>query len=373
MRRCIIACGGFLLSLLLSACSGGGGGSLPQGAKTAATPGPQAGTPAASGTIYGVGSNTINLNGGAGCGYVNVTYSSATTIIANGYSLTPGAYATVYGSGNCTTSITASTISLGNGAAATSPSTTVQTHVLTGDYLGGYAGTKTVTASQAAPVLSWAEVAAVDANNISAAGIKTLDYIDPFRQASTDPLYSSDDSTFAHDCSGNRIPIYLQSATQYLMNPGSTNLENAINVWQAAESNTGHIDAFFYDDIDTLYGVSATPCDPPSTSWDSLIASFIATSQHPVVFNGYGMNADSGALIGLPSVRGGMVEGCYGDAGSSTPPYVTGSTWTQNENLELAAAAAQKLFFCYNAPTTDAASSLGLRQFIDSSFLLTYS
>ena len=373
MRGRIVSCGSLLLSLLLGACSGGGGGSLPQGGRAAA-PGAQGG-PIASGTIQAVSANTFNLNGGVNCGYVNVTYTNATTIVANGYSLAPGVYANVYGTGSCATSIAASSISLGGNASQNSggASTNSLTHVMTADYLGGYAGTRTVAASQAAPVLTWAEVSIQDANNVSGAGIKTLEYIDPFRQASTDPLYTSDETTFAHDCSGNRIPISLGSVLQYLMNPGSADLENLINNWQGGELGNGHIDAFFYDDIDTLWGVSPLPCDPPQASWDSLVSSFIQTSQHPLVFNGYGMNSDSAALIGLSTVLGGMVEGCYADASSSTAPYSTGSEWTTNANLELAAAAAQKLFFCYNTPISDAASSIALRQFVYASFLLTYS
>jgi hypothetical protein len=362
-----------LLSFLVSACSGGGGGSLPLGGRQG-PPGPQSSAPLASGTIYAVSAHTINLNGGTNCGYVNVSYTSSTTIDANGYALAPGVYANVYGTGSCATSIAASTISLGAGVSQNSggASTVALVHVLTADYLGGYAGTKTVTAQRAAPVLTWAEVSIQDANNVAGAGIKTLDYIDPFRQAATDPLYTPDETTFAHDCSGSRIPIYFGSTPQYLMNPGSADLETLLEDWQAGELRSGHIDAFFYDDIDTLYGVSPLPCDPPASSWDSLIVSFIETSQHPVVFNGFAMNADSAGLIALSSVLGGMVEGCYGDASSATAPYTTGSEWIRNENLQLAAAAAQKLFFCYNTPTSDAASSIGLRQYIDASFLLTY-
>lgn len=372
MRARPVACGSLLLSFLLSACSGGGGSSVPQGSR-ASTPGSQ--TPLASGTIQTVSANAINMYGGVNCGYVNVTYTISTTIVANGYSLSPGVYANVYGNGSCATSIAASSISLAGNAVQNSggSSASSQTHVMTGDYLGGYAGTRTVTAGQAAPVLTWAEVSIQDASNISAAGIKTLDYIDPFRQASTDPLYTSDETTFAHDCSSNRIPISIGSTSQYLMSPGSGDLENLINNWQAGELRTGHIDAFFYDDIDTLYGVSPLPCDPPASSWDSLISSFIQASAHPVVFNGYAMNSDSAALITLSTVLGGMVEGCYADAWSGTAPYTTGSDWIRNENLQLAAAAAQKLFFCYNTPISDGSSSLALRQFVYSSFLLTYS
>lgn len=330
------------------------------------------GAPAVSGTIYGLSGQTINLNGGTGCGFVNVTFTNATAIISNGYALAPGTYANVYGSGSCATSFVASTISLG---AATSSSSAGGSgaglnHVLTADYLGGYAGTHSVSAAQAAPVLSWAEVSSSDGNAVSAAGIKTLDYIDPFRQSSSDPLYGSDESTFSHDCSGNRIPItYSATVTQYLMNPASGDLAALMASWQDRELSAGHIDAFFYDDVDTLYGISVYPCGLAQAGWDAENADFIAASGHPVVFNGYGMNADSAAVIDLSTVAGGMVEDCYAGISST---YTTGTTWLANENLELAAAAAGKLFFCYNTPIGDAAASIAVRQYVYASFMLTY-
>jgi hypothetical protein len=363
----VLTCGAFLLTL--AACSSGGGSGTPRGSGFS-------GSPVVSGTIYGIQNNVINLNGGPNCGYVNVSYGNGTTIVTNGFALSAGSFAVVYGTGSCGTSLVANAITLPAGASQAGPSgssaSNAAAHVLTGDYLGGYAGSRTVTASQAAPLLSWAEVSPYDANNISAAGIKTLEYIDPFRQAATDPLYSSDESTFAHDCGGNRIPIYYQSVVQYLMNPNSTDLASVMNSWQVSQVAIGHIDAFFYDDIDTLYGVSSPPCDPPFASWDAANALFLGASQHSIVFNGYGMNGDSAALIGAPGVLGGMMEGCYADDGSATPPYVSGSSWIRNENLQIAAAASQKLMFCYNTPTSDAAASAPVRQYVYASFLLTY-
>lgn len=253
-----------------------------------------------------------------------------------------------------------------------SASTISQTHVLTADFLGGYAGTHLVSAAQAAPVVSWAEIDPSTGNADSAAGIKTMDYIDPFRQATTDPLYSTDAQTFSTDCGGLDITIPYGGGTQYLMNPSSTDLETKMNAWQASARTVGHIDAFFYDDIDTLYGVPTMPCGGTQNSWDAANASFIAASNNPVVFNGYAMDSNSAQLITGTNVVGGVVEGCYATGSQPSPPYTTGTQWVTDENLELAAAAANRLFFCYNNGSQSGSAYTSLRMYIYASFLLTY-
>lgn len=379
-----------IVVVLLAGC-GGGGTSLPQSsihAGSPAAPGPssQPSAPlAVAGTVAGVTSTSINLYGGSNCGYVNVSYNSATPIDANGNSLAPGVYAKIYGSGSCATSFAASAIALSGSPSTTTPnpssspspsqsaipSTISQTHVLTADYLGGFAGTHAVSASQAAPVLSWAEVNVSDANSISAAGIKTMEYIDPFEQASSDPLYSS--GAYAYDCNGNLIvPSY--DSSQVLMNPGSAALSSALNSWQAGQESAGHLDAFFYDNADDTWGLPALPCGVTASSWDSENWSLIASSNYPVIYNGYGINSDGAALIGNSAVAGAMLEDAYGqrvDPGP-TPPYTTDSDWVNNENLQLNAVNVGKLFFCYNTPNSDASSSIQLRQYIYASFLMGY-
>ena len=328
-----------------------------------------------TGSIVGVSGNTINVNGGSGCGYVNATYSSSTSISYNGYSLSPGTSIAVWGSGSCATSFSATSISLGGGSSSSGGTSgggsTSMTHVLTSDYLGGYAGTHAVSASQAAPVLSWAEVNIQDANSTSGAGIKTMEYIDPFEQASSDPLYSS--GGYARDCSGNVIVVPYDTS-QLLMDPGSSTLANALYNWQASEESAGHIDAFFYDNTDDTWGLTTLPCGVSASTWDYENSTLIGGSNYPVVYNGYGINSDGQALINNSKVTGAMVEDAYGqrvDAGS-TVPYTTGSDWVNNENLQLNAVNVGKLFFCYNSPNSDASYSIQLRNYIYASFLIGY-
>ena len=323
--------------------------------------------PNLTGTIYAVSGNTINVSSSA-CGYINVTYTSSTTINYNGYSLANGVGISVWGSGSCSTSYAATTITLGSGSSGSSTK-----HVLTADYLGGYAGTTKVSWSTAATVLSWASIAPSDGNAISAAGIKTMEYIDPFEQATTDPLYTSDNTTFAHTCAGSRIAVPYDTS-QSLMNPASTNLETLMNNWQDKEEGIGHVDAFFYDNYEDVYGLTNLGCNVSTTSWLADNGSFLSSSAHQVVYNGYGLSSAAEALLTNSKAAGATLEECYSynSGNGPTPPYQTGSAWVTNENLEINATNVGKLFFCYNNPTTDASSSIPLRQYIYASFLMGY-
>src|SRR5579872_1265505 len=70
-------------------------------------------SPIISGTIASVSPTQILIQGGPGCGYVNVNYTSSTPIAYNGYTLGKGVVMYVWGSGTCATSFTATYISLG--------------------------------------------------------------------------------------------------------------------------------------------------------------------------------------------------------------------------------------------------------------------
>lgn len=247
---------------------------------------------------------------------------------------------------------------------------------MTADYFRGYAGTNSVTDSTAARYLTWAETDAKDAGAAAGAGIKTLEYLDPFRQAKTDPLYNTDEATFSHNCSGERISIDYAGGTshvtQYLMDPGSSQLVKLLNAWEENQEGLGHVDAFFFDNVDDLLGTT-NPCNVSDASWDADNASFIQASTRPILFSGYALSSEAGQLIKDSNVMGAMVEECYARDSEPTKPYTTGSYWTQDENLELAAAAAGKQYFCYNDASASGASAIPLRQYVYASFLLTYS
>ncbi|HKE36877.1 MAG TPA: hypothetical protein VKB39_05575, partial [Candidatus Baltobacteraceae bacterium] len=92
-------------------------------------------------------------------------------------------------------------------------------HVLTADYLAAPYGSTTVTPEQAAPYLSWAQVSVPNANAVAGAGIKTQYYIDPTLTIANrgQQMYTSDESTFAHDCLGRRVTIPYRDLTENVM------------------------------------------------------------------------------------------------------------------------------------------------------------
>ncbi|HEY7979872.1 MAG TPA: hypothetical protein VID19_00190, partial [Candidatus Eremiobacteraceae bacterium] len=70
---------------------------------------------------------------------------------------------------------------------------------------------------RAAQYLDYAGVGLKDANAFHAAGIKTMYYTDPNRSHKGTPMYTHDESTFAHDCNNNRIQVRGKPVTTYQM------------------------------------------------------------------------------------------------------------------------------------------------------------
>src|ERR1700680_2297077 len=199
------------------------------------------------------------------------------------------------------------------------PSPISMRHVLTYFYLD-VVGAPSSPFGQYAPYVDWAMSKASDGNALSAAGIKVFLYTNPNREYTTDPLYTSDESTFAHTCSGARITT---SDGAYLMNPASTNLwslwKNLINSYQAQ----GHVDAFETDDANDLYGVSATPCGYTAASWLASTISEDAYVGAPVVYNGLGLFSWDKVAPDIalnPTATGGLLENCYAEGWN--PPFL---------------------------------------------------
>jgi hypothetical protein len=141
LRRTLSACACVLAGAIsLAACSLGGGASAipnPNGYPGAQGPPigpPAAGPPAAVPTAQtATGSTSISLWGEittvygptkfllhGNCGYENIYLNSATKVEANGLSIRSGVYAALTGTGSCSTTVTASVISL-----STSPTITI--------------------------------------------------------------------------------------------------------------------------------------------------------------------------------------------------------------------------------------------------------
>ena len=256
-----------------------------------------------------------------------------------------------------------------------------RSHVLTWDYLGGYAGTHRITWQQAAPWLSYAVTDAPDASAIRAAGIKTVFYTDPNRQAPSDPEYSSDETTFAHDCSGNRIYSTLHP-TMALMDPASNHLWSlwSDQVTAALARSSGNFDAIFDDEADEVLQTTALPCAFDQTEWTSASNAMITSLTYPVVYNGLWAFKRKGTSWGISDVIGlnktsigGDLEGCYSEA----PPPADGERphggkWVATEDTEITMARHDRLFLCKGSNPTGAGESLAERMYMVASFLLTY-
>jgi hypothetical protein len=100
-------------------------------------------------------------------------------------------------------------------------------------------------------------------DELNSAGVKSVYYTDPNRQKVNGPEYTTDETTFAHDCSNNRILITKVNFLFYLMDPSSTNLSKlwddegnrVIQQWHGSPSY------FFDDTADHFNYVSSMPCN----------------------------------------------------------------------------------------------------------------
>jgi len=255
------------------------------------------------------------------------------------------------------------------------PGPILQTHVLTWDALGGWNGTHIVSPVQAAPWLTWAATNAADSVAIHAAGIKTVVYTHPSHQAPGMPEYSSDESTFAHDCNGNRLASLTYTA-ENLTDPSSAHLEQ---LWRNdVQSETvgfgGSFDAVFDDMADYVGNATSLPCNFDQAGWTASVNSMIANIGLPVIYNGLaaqGQDHTVSPAAGLNSTAlGGMNEGCYSAAGAFAKP--SRANWAGMENTEIAMAQARKIYVCAAQNADDAAISIDLRSYYEASYLLTY-
>ena len=247
----------------------------------------------------------------------------------------------------------------------------VPTHVQTSDYFGGYAGTHKVAPGVAARWLTWAQTNIADSVRIRPLGVKTMLYTDPNRQIAGEPLFTADESTFAHDCFGNRIAA--QRAGQFLMNPDSAALAQLWKGHVDRYSAEGHFDAVFEDDANDIAYVRGMPCKYDAGAWLSATNAMQRSLDYPIIYNGLSnfTGKTISPAIGLNATAiGGMMEQCY--AASSAQPKSSGTAWMVTEATELRMSRDGKLFFCYGNDTTPAGSATDGRIYAYASFLLTY-
>lgn len=278
----------------------------------------------------------------------------------------------------------------GSSSTTSAPPTTTTTsssssssmrHVLTVDYLWGTYGTRSVTPSQAAPYLSWAQTTTADSMTIHNAGIRTQVYIDPNWLATTDPLYSgSVESDFSHTCGGSRVTVSFGSvATRYVTNPAASTQRSHFAAWVAAQKAAGWVDQIFEDNGGPMSSYAkypnGAPCGYSTSNWISYAAGMNNSISAPIVMNGLNefttsMAPNVSVVEQSSNTMGGDLEGCYNDLGD---PIDTGSSWFIEENTELALSNAGKYFECMGRDQSSAASEYAARIFSYASFLLTYS
>jgi hypothetical protein len=304
------------------------------------------------------------------------------TVIAGGV-LQAGSQATVSGVGNTSGSITATQVVVVNPTPNVPPTPTpapiTQKHLVTSDYLGAPNGNGSVTWAQAAPYDTWAQSYVSNATALRASGIRVQVYANPNRTQSGDPMQTSDETTYAHDCSGNRVTDQYKSITQSVMDPTSSSMQTLFRNTVLKQANGATVDAYFVDDSGPLSDFGnifspSLPCNYSDSQWISGGIALNNAAPSPVIINGLNvLNGHNPSLsIGLldgSNTIGGSYEHCYSDVSAAE---VADWVWTATENTELQVTAKKKIFQCESLNTTAAQQSYAARTYLLASFLLTY-
>lgn len=263
---------------------------------------------------------------------------------------------------------------------------TIPKHVLSAIYGYGYAGVqKTVSLTDQVPYVDWAYTDQQDASLYRAAGIKTLIYMNFWRNYKTDvPLIGYTDlkpggahaAAEAMSCTGT--PSYDSSYEGgYLADPRKTSatLGHAKVVEQyRLSSYSGIYDAFFSDDTDGNGGVSPAPCNYAFSTWLSATNTIDADLGVKMFVNALNAWSTGGnpamqvPVVSPSNVLGAMCESCY----VNNTAAVGGTAWQQQENAEIGVVANHKIFWEYARNTQPATTAYGLRTYAFASFLLTY-
>ena len=338
----------------------------------------QPGSVTVKGTYEGATTYGFEIKDGS-YGTIPVMTSTATSLSGT---LVVGGAITVEGTGSPNAAILATSVASA-GTSATYPSTISQTHVVTADYLGSPWGTTTVTASQAAPHLTWGETGLANTAALAAAGIKTMVYFDTDRVQSTDPLYSTlSGSEYEETCGGARVSDVWDSVTQYVVNPASSAARAAIDAYVTATTAGYTVNAIYEDDADPLsqypasYFSSGVACDYTDAAWIAGEEELLAGFDHDTFVNGFSHMTsavpvtNTTQLLANSTTIGGNMESCYVEDES---PAEEGSwVWTGTENTALTVTNEDKYFECWAMDYSAATSSAASRIYTLASFLMTY-
>jgi len=249
-------------------------------------------------------------------------------------------------------------------------------HIPTQDYFGADAGGVLISPAQAAPWVDWGIADPNTSQAVMSAGIKVALYTDPNRVAPGDPMYTSDETTFAHDCNGHRITV--SGSPDLLMDVHSTHLwtlwANEIQLMQSWGAVYNEIFEDSADEIQTKR-LSALPCNFDQTDWTNYTNAMDQSVGQTIGYNGLGLIPGSGSTpgpsIGLNSTTsGGMSEDCY--SGRTPTGFFYQPHWLATENTQIQMAEAGRMFVCQSNWYGDASLSVPQRIYQFASYLLTY-
>lgn len=261
---------------------------------------------------------------------------------------------------------------------ATTATSGVPKHVLTTTVFWGYGGTPTtVSASSAAPYLSWAQTGSSYIKTLQSYGIKVDRYVNFWRNYTSDysqTLYKDIAPGGAHypaaakSCSGTALkdPTYgggyeTDARSSYAL--GHAKLAGGLN----------GANALFADDTGAMGGMPL-PCNWSLSSYQSAVSSLFSGLGVPMFINALGAGSSVVGQVGYANasnVIGAMCELCITKNGSTDTPVLNGG-WTDTENAEIKMVNEHKIFWLY-ARASGSYSEYRLRNYTIASFLLAYS
>lgn len=259
-------------------------------------------------------------------------------------------------------------------------------HVLTADYFGSIfispqlQGSTKISAEQAAPYLTWAEVLPADQPATEAAQIHTLFHYNPTFQAADGPLYGT--HAFAYDCNHQLIKTYSASGIPLVLMNREHKLALASQAYINGVLTANAYDLVFEDDAGlSPFNNGLKPCGVSASEWigrDASLERMVAEPQLPSSLNaftespGHVWSDDSRSVELALRQRGGLMEQCYSSNSNPHVFRITDTLWTAEENTEITVNRNGKLFFCY-VRNYDKAEQRPFRRIYDyASFLLTY-
>jgi hypothetical protein len=192
-------------------------------------------------------------------------------------------------------------------------------------------------------------------------------------------MYTNDETTFAHDCSGQRI--HAKNLPDHVMMDVTS--RNMWSLWRKyiymlTVRWGGTFDAIYEDAADSIAYANGQPCSFDQIAWTVASNEMNQSTGAPIFYNGLELFSGSGKTLGIsPSIGlnattiGGEAEACYTAFHKGQHrPYLY--VWQAFENTEIAMYGTGKWFLCGGSNYQPADQAIAERLYQDASFLLTY-